>query len=138
MEGSYYTRAMERGLLKGLLLPSITSRFLYYVSDVPLAISGKLSEKLEPWEGIPPLYATTRAIMNNVIMCDTRKSASKTIQAQHLKPIVLTRFASTYIQPINQFNDSYAHLKRMTSVLYEGPPTTVVNNDTNAESKYNC
>ena len=52
MEGSYYARSMERGILRGLLQPTVVSRFLYYVSDVPLEVASNLSQKLEPWEGL--------------------------------------------------------------------------------------
>ena len=67
MEGSYYSRAMERGIMRGLLLPTVKSRFLYYVSDVPLAVSENLTRRLEPWEGIPPLYLISRAVCESVM-----------------------------------------------------------------------
>ena len=70
MEGSYYSRAMERGIMRGLLLPSVKSRFLYYVSDLPLEVSDNLSRRLEPWEGIPPLYLISRAVIEEVLHPD--------------------------------------------------------------------
>lgn len=51
----------------GLLQPWVYSRFLYYVSDLPLSVGTTLARKLSAWEGIPPLYAITRALVDKVL-----------------------------------------------------------------------
>ena len=52
----------------GLLRPNVRSRFLYYVSDLPLSVGTSLATKMTTWEGIPPLYAITRALLQKVFM----------------------------------------------------------------------
>lgn len=48
----------------GLLSENVDTRFLYYVSDIPLDASTSLSTSMSAFEGIPPLYATTRCILD--------------------------------------------------------------------------
>jgi CRP-like cAMP-binding protein len=67
MEGSYYAKQIERSKLLGMLSPQLKTRFLYYVSDLPLEENQNLSTKLAPWEGIPPLYATTRIVLKQIL-----------------------------------------------------------------------
>lgn len=69
MEGSFYAKQIERSRLLGLLRKDLKTRFLYYVSDLPLEEHSNLSTSLAPWEGIPPLYATTRAVLNQILSC---------------------------------------------------------------------
>jgi hypothetical protein len=59
MEGSYFIRSIERGVLRGVLNENVVSRVLYYVSDLPLQATSNLAHALPPWEGIPPLYKLT-------------------------------------------------------------------------------
>lgn len=70
MEGSFYAKQIERSQLLGLVRDDLKTRFLYYVSDLPLNENHNLSMSLAPWEGIPPLYATTRAVLNQILSCD--------------------------------------------------------------------
>jgi hypothetical protein len=39
----------------------------YYVSDLPLEHSASLSARLTPSEGVPPLYAITRCVLNRIL-----------------------------------------------------------------------
>lgn len=67
MEGSYYARRIARARILGLLRNDIEERFLYYVSDLPLNSEDNLATPLQAWEGIPPLYATTCAVLKPVL-----------------------------------------------------------------------
>jgi hypothetical protein len=63
MEGIWYLRAVNEAEELGVLRPGARRRFLYYVSDLPLAAGMRLSERMSPHEGIPPLYAITREVL---------------------------------------------------------------------------
>jgi hypothetical protein len=64
MEGIWYLRAVLEAEELGVLRRDVRRRFLYYVSDLPLEAGSNLSERLSPAEGIPPLYAITREILD--------------------------------------------------------------------------
>jgi len=66
MEGSWYLRAVLEAEALGVLRPGARRRFLYYVSDLPLEAGQRLSERMGPLEGIPPLYAVTREVLRGV------------------------------------------------------------------------
>ncbi len=66
MEGTYYLREVMKSMHLGLIPQETTLRFLYYVSDVPLAAGESLAGAMRPEEGIPPLYAITREILGSV------------------------------------------------------------------------
>lgn len=66
MEGSYYLKCIEQNIMMGLLNPDLKSRFLYYVSDLPLGTGTTLAAKMTLSEGMPPLYAITRVILRKV------------------------------------------------------------------------
>jgi CRP-like cAMP-binding protein len=66
MEGSFFARQLVSAIETGVLNPNVRTRFVYYTSDVPLNPDENLSEGLEPWEGVPPLYAVTRAVLNRI------------------------------------------------------------------------
>ncbi|RMG08171.1 MAG: cyclic nucleotide-binding domain-containing protein [Planctomycetota bacterium] len=66
MEGSYFARQLTSAIETGVVRPEVRSRFVYYVSDVPLDPEENLSEALAPWEGVPPLYAVTRAVLRRI------------------------------------------------------------------------
>jgi CRP-like cAMP-binding protein len=66
MEGSYFARRVIAAIETGLLSPAVKTRFAYYVSDVPLEPSSTLVEALRPEEGVPPLYAITRAVLRKI------------------------------------------------------------------------
>lgn len=127
MEGSYYSRAIERGILRGLLSKDVASRFLYYVSDLPLAITGKLTDKLEPWEGIPPLYAISRIIVESIFLLDSSVTVAATHNAPtSLNPISLSRFSSSdHLETVVPLQ-SLSLLRRATSFM---PP--IDEDDTN-------
>jgi CRP-like cAMP-binding protein len=67
MEGIYYHWAIAEALQLGVLRKKVATRFLYYVSDLPLLPGASLSERLSPQEGIPPLYAITREILSRIL-----------------------------------------------------------------------
>jgi len=66
MEGSYFVRQIEKSIMKGILDSDVSTRFLYYVSDIPLDVKSTLSKSLSPWEAIPPLYSIIRIIINQI------------------------------------------------------------------------
>jgi hypothetical protein len=66
MEGIWYLRAVLDAEELGVLRPDARRRFLYYVSDLPLDAGSNLSERLSPTEGIPPLYAITREMLDGL------------------------------------------------------------------------
>ncbi|KAG5509140.1 hypothetical protein JKF63_06149 [Porcisia hertigi] len=84
MEGSYFARVIEDFYRQGIAHPRLTSRFAYYTSDLPLAQSdaemearrmhrlsagaATLSAPMSPQEGVPPLYAIARGILERVLL----------------------------------------------------------------------
>jgi hypothetical protein len=66
MEGIWYLRAVLEAEQLGVLRPGARRRFLYYVSDLPLSPEAKLSSRLSPLEGVPPLYAATRELLSGI------------------------------------------------------------------------
>ena len=66
MEGIWYLRAIHEATELGVLREGARSRFLYYVSDLPLNPGEKLSARMSPLEGVPPLYAATREIVSGI------------------------------------------------------------------------
>ena len=67
MEGTFYLREILKASHLGMISPEVELRFLYYVSDVPLAAGESLAGALQPGEGIPALYAITREILQGVL-----------------------------------------------------------------------
>jgi hypothetical protein len=66
MEGSYFARQLHTAAQTGVTRPDLELRFAYYVSDLPLHVDDNLSESLAPWEGVPPLYGVTRAVLQRI------------------------------------------------------------------------
>lgn len=67
MEGTHYFREILESRELGVIPRDVRCSFLYYVSDVPLRAHGGLTAPLAPHEGVPPLYAITRAILNSIL-----------------------------------------------------------------------
>ncbi len=67
MEGTYYYRQVTESTQLGVIRPDVTERFFYYVSDLPLAPHGSLSSRMALSEGVPPLYAITRHILDEAL-----------------------------------------------------------------------
>lgn len=67
MEGSFFLRQLRRATDTGIVRADLVPRFAYYVSDLPLSPHDNLSASLGPQEGVPPLYAITRAILKRVL-----------------------------------------------------------------------
>ena len=63
MEGSFFARKLISAIETGIVRPDVRTRFAYYTSDVPLEPEENLSSSMGPAEGIPPLYAITRAVL---------------------------------------------------------------------------
>ncbi len=66
MEGSYYHRPLEEARELGFVRRDLLMRYLYYTSDLPLMADANLSGSMLAIEGIPPLYAVTREILNGI------------------------------------------------------------------------
>jgi hypothetical protein len=67
MEGSFFARTLIAAMSAGIVRSDVATRFAYYTSDVPLDPDSTLSEALSPAEGVPPLYAITRAILGQIL-----------------------------------------------------------------------
>ncbi|SIQ59174.1 Cyclic nucleotide-binding domain-containing protein [Alkalispirochaeta americana] len=67
MEGTHYYREILESRELGVIPRDVRCSFLYYVSDIPLRAHGGLTAPLAPHEGVPPLYAITRTILNNIL-----------------------------------------------------------------------
>jgi hypothetical protein len=67
MEGSYYAQVIKKNKDIGIIKPNVAERFLYYISDLPLHPESNLSAALSAGEGIPPLYAVTRAVLEQIL-----------------------------------------------------------------------
>ena len=66
MEGSFFLRQLRRAMDTGIVRPDLVPRFAYYISDLPLSPHDNLSASLGAHEGVPPLYAITRAILKRI------------------------------------------------------------------------
>lgn len=67
MEGSWYLRHIEQSMRRGSVREDVALRFLYYTSDLPLRHDSNLSSRLRASEGVPPLYATTREVLTQIL-----------------------------------------------------------------------
>ena len=67
MEGAWYLRAIQEAKELGVLAERAELRFVYYVSDLPMREGMRLSERLSPQEGVPPLYAVTREVLSEIL-----------------------------------------------------------------------
>ncbi|TVR67673.1 MAG: hypothetical protein EA427_12955 [Spirochaetaceae bacterium] len=68
MEGAHYFRQILESRQLGVISREVKARFLYYISDLPLAEHAGLTVPMVPAEGVPPLYAVTRFILNQIIL----------------------------------------------------------------------
>jgi hypothetical protein len=66
MEGIWYLRAVLEAEQLGVLRGDARRSFIYYVSDLPLSSVSRLSARLSPLEGVPPLYAATRELLSGI------------------------------------------------------------------------
>jgi len=57
---------MEEARVMSFIPDDMQTRFLYYTSDLPLQAEENLSGSMRAIEGIPPLYAITREILNSI------------------------------------------------------------------------
>ena len=80
MEGTYYLRELKKAMHLGVIPNDIDMRFVYYISDVPLATGESLAGAMLPEEGIPPLYAITREILASVIKGSLHHEEPSTLQ----------------------------------------------------------
>lgn len=69
MEGTHYYRQILEARELGVIAPDVDFRFYYYVSDLPMHSAGgaQLSLPLALSEGVPPLYAITRHILESIL-----------------------------------------------------------------------
>ncbi len=68
MEGFHYHRQILESKSLGVIPENVALRFFYYVSDRPLDADRSLASRLRAEEGIPPLYAITRHIINRILV----------------------------------------------------------------------
>ncbi len=66
MEGAWYCRRILEAHQLGVVPRFMDLRFLYYVSDMPLAHGENLAKAMGLSEGIPPLYACTREVLQSI------------------------------------------------------------------------
>jgi hypothetical protein len=67
MEGAFYCRGLLEARQRNLVRSDIKMQFLYYVSDLPLDPDETLAEALSAHEGVPPLYAITREVLEPIV-----------------------------------------------------------------------
>lgn len=67
MEGSFYLREILRARSLGLLPDDVQLRFAYYTSDTPLEPNASLASTLTAEEGVPAVYAITRAVLRRIL-----------------------------------------------------------------------
>lgn len=69
MEGTHYYRQILEARELGVIPSDVQFRFCYYVSDLPMQSAGGalLSAPLALSEGVPPLYAITRHILESIL-----------------------------------------------------------------------
>ena len=68
MEGSFYLREILRARSLGLIPEDVQLRFAYYTSDTPLEPGASLASGLTAAEGLPPVYAITRAVLRRILV----------------------------------------------------------------------
>jgi len=69
MEGVYFVQALEKAKVMGIVNPTVQSRFLYYISDLPMAAGASLAKPMTVAELIPPLYAISRTFLLKCLAC---------------------------------------------------------------------
>ena len=67
MEGTHYFGQITEARQLGVVRNALDVRFYYYVSDLPLDSHDTLSARMAQSEGVPPLYATTRHVIERII-----------------------------------------------------------------------
>jgi CheY-like chemotaxis protein len=72
MEGSFYLREILRARSLGLIPNEVCLRFAYYTSDTPLEPHASLASSLATKEGLPPVYAITRAVLRSILRPEER------------------------------------------------------------------
>ncbi len=72
MEGSFYLREILRARSLGLIPEDIRLHFAYYMSDTPLHPDASLASALSADEGVPPVYAITRAVLQRILVAEGR------------------------------------------------------------------
>jgi hypothetical protein len=74
----HYLQALHQAQQLGVLKSNVRSRFVYYVSDLPLkAASGaSLASKMTLAEGVPSLYAITRHVLHRIMDHDMNKAVN--------------------------------------------------------------
>lgn len=73
MEGGYFIQEINRVKVQNLIHPDIALRFAYYISDTPLREKESLASKMSMEEGVPAVYAVTRAMLHKIISQDKKK-----------------------------------------------------------------
>jgi DNA-binding response OmpR family regulator/CRP-like cAMP-binding protein len=66
MEGSFYLREVRRAMSLGLIDEDVQLRFAYYTSDTPLEERASLASNMPPAQGVPAVYAITRAVLRRI------------------------------------------------------------------------
>jgi len=67
MEGSFYLREVRRAISLGLINEDVRLRFAYYTSDTPLEEHASLASNMTPAQGVPAVYAITRAALRRIL-----------------------------------------------------------------------
>jgi hypothetical protein len=70
MEGSFYLREIHRALSLGLVHADLQLRFAYYTSDTPLEEHESLASNMTPAQGVPAVYAITRAVLRRIFAAE--------------------------------------------------------------------
>jgi len=70
MEGSFYLREVRRAMSLGLIDKDVRLRFAYYISDTPLEEHSSLASSMTPAQGVPAVYAITRAVLRRIFTAE--------------------------------------------------------------------
>ena len=74
MEGSFYLREVRRAISLGLINEDVRLRFAYYTSDTPLEEHASLASNMTPVQGVPAVYAITRAVLRRIFAAEPHES----------------------------------------------------------------
>jgi len=77
MEGSFYLREIHRAISLGLIHEGVRLRFAYYTSDTPLEEHASLASNMTPAQGVPAVYAITRAVLRRIFAAESHTGPSE-------------------------------------------------------------
>lgn len=68
MEAAHYMKEINTAIVTDMLDKSVDIHVAYYISDTPLKLHSDLSKQMKPSEGVPAVYAITRAMLRRILL----------------------------------------------------------------------